>query len=313
MIESGLLDPRRRTPAVYAMVEGTAHLFDCGAAEYAPGFVGRIANIFVSHLHMDHWSHFDAILGLKIQFRPARFSVYGPAGITAAVQAKIRAYTWNLLRPRDIVIDVGEIEGSRVARRQISIPDDIDGTPGPETSVVWEDDLCRVRCVELNHKIVSLGYAFEEKDRYSIVKEELASSGWTPGPWLEELKSRALLGEERPIRVQDQEVPLERLRRLLTLKRGARIVYLTDFILEPGTIEKIRPIAQGADALYCESNYAEAEAELAREHHHLTARQAAEIARDCEVKELRLFHFSARYEDREPLFHEARAVFERTV
>ena len=167
-----------------------------------------------------------------------------------------------------------------------------------------------MRYAALNHRIPSLAYAFEEKDDYSISKEGLAATGLRPGPWIEELKALARSGGRKDLLVQGSPQPFDRLQGLLVHKKGRRIAYLTDFIFEEGTLDTILPLARGVDRLYCESNYAEADEELARKNYHLTTKQAAQIARACEARELVLFHFSVRYPDWEPLFQEARAYFE---
>jgi ribonuclease Z len=60
-----------------------------------------------------------------------------------------------------------------------------------------------------------------------------------------------------------------------------------------------------------ESTFAEDEAERARQTAHSTARQAAQLARDAEVRMLALTHMSNRYAGRE-LREQARAVFAAT-
>ena len=61
--------------------------------------------------------------------------------------------------------------------------------------------------------------------------------------------------------------------------------------------------------LLCESTYLDEERDLAHEYHHMTAKQAAEIARDSGVQTLILTHFSARYRDPSALEQEARQIF----
>ena len=57
------------------------------------------------------------------------------------------------------------------------------------------------------------------------------------------------------------------------------------------------------------------DSELARakETFHSTARQAAEIARMAGAKKLVIGHYSARYEDINPLLGEAQAIFSNTI
>ena len=64
--------------------------------------------------------------------------------------------------------------------------------------------------------------------------------------------------------------------------------------------------------MLCESTYLEEHAELANNHYHLTAKQAAMIAKNAGVEELVLTHFSARYLNGKDFLKEARAVFPNT-
>ena len=61
--------------------------------------------------------------------------------------------------------------------------------------------------------------------------------------------------------------------------------------------------------LICESTYLDEERDLAHEYMHMTAKQAALIAKEAEVGQLILTHFSARYRDVEEFAKEARAIF----
>jgi len=52
---------------------------------------------------------------------------------------------------------------------------------------------------------------------------------------------------------------------------------------------------------------------LAEKHHHLTAKQAAEIAKEAGAQQLILTHFSARYQDLDEFAKEAKAIFPNTL
>jgi ribonuclease Z len=69
-----------------------------------------------------------------------------------------------------------------------------------------------------------------------------------------------------------------------------------------------RTLAHGVDMLVCESTYLESESHEAHDHFHMTARQAAELARDAGARRLVLTHFSQRYDDREQFLREASVV-----
>jgi ribonuclease Z len=71
-------------------------------------------------------------------------------------------------------------------------------------------------------------------------------------------------------------------------------------------------MAHRADVLVHEATFTDDELDRAKATQHTTARQAAEIARDAEVKLLALVHLSTRYFPRD-IRNEAKAVFENTV
>jgi len=85
--------------------------------------------------------------------------------------------------------------------------------------------------------------------------------------------------------------------------------YITDTIFDP---DYVVPIVQGADLLYHEATFLHDRAARAQETHHSTSLQAAEIAKAAQVKQLLIGHFSARYNDAEPLLAEARTIFADT-
>ena len=67
------------------------------------------------------------------------------------------------------------------------------------------------------------------------------------------------------------------------------------------------------DLVVCEATFASADADLARRYHHLTAADAARIARDAGARRLVITHFSQRYPDVRVLLDEALAVFDDVV
>jgi ribonuclease Z len=67
-------------------------------------------------------------------------------------------------------------------------------------------------------------------------------------------------------------------------------------------------LAREADLLVCEATYLDEEARDAHEHYHMTADQAATLAREAGVRRLALTHFSQRYTSTEGFLREASAV-----
>ena len=71
-------------------------------------------------------------------------------------------------------------------------------------------------------------------------------------------------------------------------------------------------LAKGVDILYVEAAFSHIHHTIAHEKHHLTARQAGELARLCQAKQYHLFHHSPRYTDCPGLLEkEAREAFNR--
>ncbi|MEO1336954.1 MAG: MBL fold metallo-hydrolase, partial [Myxococcota bacterium] len=68
-------------------------------------------------------------------------------------------------------------------------------------------------------------------------------------------------------------------------------------------------LANQADLLISESTYMSSEEKEAKERGHMTARHAAQVAKDAEARRLILTHFSQRYTRSKPFVQEARAVF----
>jgi len=85
---------------------------------------------------------------------------------------------------------------------------------------------------------------------------------------------------------------------------GVRLVVVGD----TGNTENIIEIARDADGLVIEGTYLQEEAEMARQFSHLTVRQAAELARDANVRQLYITHVSRRYRDKD-ILNEALEVF----
>jgi len=98
---------------------------------------------------------------------------------------------------------------------------------------------------------------------------------------------------------------------LLVVTPGRKIAYVADALGSPANQDKIVELARGADILFCEAAFLHQDRERARETHHLTARQAGELARRAGVKRLVVFHFSPKYEGRfQELEAEAQQAFQ---
>jgi ribonuclease Z len=91
-------------------------------------------------------------------------------------------------------------------------------------------------------------------------------------------------------------------------RQGATLAHVGD----AGRVEDLVDAVRDADMLVIEATYLKAEADMARRFGHLTAAQAARLARDAEVHRLVLTHVSRRYHEAQ-ILEEARAIFPDTV
>ena len=77
------------------------------------------------------------------------------------------------------------------------------------------------------------------------------------------------------------------------------------FVMDTVLCDEALQLARGVDLLVCESTFLHADAALAEQYGHLTARQAGELAAAAGARRLCISHFSARYPDNRSFADEA--------
>jgi ribonuclease Z len=135
----------------------------------------------------------------------------------------------------------------------------------------------------------------------NVWRDGLRQLGLAVGPWLREAKRAVRQGapDDTKFWVHDASViSLGDLKaHALRTTRGQKIAYVVDLTYSERNVEKVIELAK-ADQLFIEAPFLDADASIAAERRHLTARQAGDIAKRARVRRLTPFHFSARYRDR---------------
>jgi ribonuclease Z len=306
-------------PAVYVdfLYERRALLFDLGDIRaLSPRKILRLTHIFISHTHIDHFIGFDQLLRLFLG-REKRIHLFGPPGFTARVEHRLASYTWNLVEsyPTDFTVAATELHpdgrsisaefhcGRGFRREQ-------ERTEQLHDGILLDEETFLIRAAFLDHKTVCLAYALEEKNHVNIMKNRLSELGLPTGPWLAELKRNIVRGEADDKRFRiwwpGAEGLVERYFVLGELKNmimhivpGQKIAYVTDTAYTPANAAKIVDLARGADYLFIEATFLDADRERAGERYHLTALQAGLLARQAGAARVIPFHFSPRYLGRE--------------
>ncbi len=266
---------RRGLPAILVRRGGDRLLFDCGEGTQRQLLrsvgLADLDSVFITHFHADHW------LGLP--------------GMLKSFALRERSEPLTVYGPRGLKELMGVM---RIVYGRLPYGLDVVELEPAET-VAREGYL--IAAIPVNHKgEASFGYALVEEPRPGHLDPALAEQlGVSPGPDFGRLQRGETVAGVKPEQVMGPT------------REGRKVVFSGD----TAPCEMLAVAAHEADVLVHEATFLEEEAERARLTRHSTARQAAELAREADVRLLALTHVSSRYAGGE-LRDEARAVFAAT-
>lgn len=272
---------QRGLPAQVVFYRDERFLVDCGEGtqrQILRSGIGfrHLRRVLLTHGHLDH------ILGLG-----GLISTF--ARWEAVDQLEIYGGRWALDRVADLLNRVV----LRGARPPVPI-DLVDVRPG----VVLEDETFEVRAFPVVHRGPGcLGYLFREKPRRPFLPERAEALGIPVGPIRRQLVNGETVTLPDGRTIHPDEV-------LGPDRPGISLALLGDTAQVTDLVEAVR----GVDLLVSEATYLKSDLELARRFGHLTAAQAAWLAREAGARALVLTHLSQRYrvrdilEETEPLF-----------
>lgn len=262
-------------------------LFDCGEATQHQILnttlkPRKIRNIFITHLHGDHIFGLAGLLSSRsFQGGEDKLTLYGPVGIKQYILTSLKISKTHLQYKLEII--------------------ELDSKGGK----IMLDKGWRVDYLPLNHNILSFGYRITEPDsKGKLLMDKLKAFNIPNGPLLGKLKNgeKITLEDGREVDGKDYIAPDV---------KGRVVTILGD--TRPCNNSTL--LARDADVLVHEATHTLSEKEMAHQYFHSTSFQAAQTAKEAQVKSLYLNHISSRYVGplARAIEEEAREIFPNTI
>ena len=268
--------------AQYLEINNSHFLIDCGEGtqrqmrKYKVGF-SKINHIFISHLHGDH---FFGLVGLLSTYgilsREKELHIYGPKGIKEVTLLQLK-----------------------ISQSHAQYPLIFHELTSKESELIFEDDKVSVRTIPLNHRVYTNGYLFTEKERPRKLHMQNISN-------YEEIDKADYLNIKAGkdvILSSGEMIPNSEL--TLPQDKNLSFAFCSDTKYKPDII----PIIKNVDLLYHEATFLNDRQDLAKKTKHSTSIEAAQIAKDANVGQLIVGHYSGRYPDTSLFKKEAETVF----
>jgi ribonuclease Z len=234
-----------------------------------------ITKIFITHFHGDH------CLGLS--------------GILQRLSLDRATHTVQLFFPKSGQKFIDSLRTSSIYHNVATIEE----MPISEEGVIFESDNFYIESRKLSHTVESWGYRIQEKDSFTMLPEKLAEFNVIRKDIATLKKTGSVIIDSKTIKVEDCGI----------FKKGQSVA----FIMDTRLCDNIFQLTQDADLLVCESTYLKSETQDAIANGHLTAKQAAEIAKKSNADLLALTHFSQRYLNIKDFVSEAKKIHEHTI
>ena len=272
---------RRHHTSQLVNVEGKYYMIDCGEATQLQLKryklrAQRINNIFISHLHGDHYLGLMGLLSsMHLMGRNKPLNLYGPRGLSEIITLQLKysdtAFNYD--------VAFHEVDTQKF-------------------QLIHEDELISVHSIPLDHRIPCCGFLFEEKPKNRRLIRETIPEDLSVRNIIRLKKGEDIFDEEGKLLFKNEDMTLPP-------RQSFKYAYCSDTKYN----ESIIPIIEGSYMLYHESTFLEEHRDRAHNTFHSTAKEAATIAEKAKVGKLLLGHFSARYKELEPIQEEARLVF----
>ena len=273
--------PRRKLTALMTRYNGSNLMIDCGegtqVAVKEKGWSFKpIDVICFTHYHADHISGLPGLLlTMGNAERKEPLTMIGPKGLTRVVSAL------RVIAP-ELPFEIKFIELTK-----------------PEES--FELFGYHITAFRVNHNVTCYGYTLEIKrggkfDAARAREQGIPLKYWNP------LQKGETIEEDGKTYTPDMV--------LGPARKGIKLTYTTD----TRPVKSIVKNAMDSDLFICEGMYGEQDKEdKAIVHKHMTFQEAATLARDAQVKEMWLTHYSPSLVHPEEALPEATKIFPDTI
>jgi ribonuclease Z len=260
------------------------YLIDCGEGTQmrlkALGLSFRkIENIFISHLHGDHYLGLPGLLfSMHLFGRTKQLDLFGPPQLKKILDEIFKASESILLYKLVFHPLTANITDTIINNKKITI-----------------------KSFPLLHRLPTWGFKFEEAEKERKIKKDFILNNDVSIEQIKKIKKGEDFIDEKGGVILNSKITKPSI-------KGRTYAYCSD----TAYYEKIIPEISNVDLLYHEATFMSAMQKNANEKYHSTSVDAANIAKLANVRNLLLGHFSARYKDVTPLLNEAKTIFPNT-
>jgi ribonuclease Z len=170
-----------------------------------------------------------------------------------------------------------------------------------ERQTIFEDKKVKVESLPLKHRISACGFIFSEQPQQPNIRKECIDRYDLTIAEIVKIKEGGDLMLDNGQIIPNAELVIP-----------APLPRSYAFCSDTKYFKALADDVKGIDLLYHESTFLQQDLALAKKTGHSTAAQAAQIAKDANVKRLLIGHFSTRYKDLGSYLEEARAIFPET-